>query len=273
LCNFELLLKLIYGREMGDTFLFNEIVYGPVRSRRLGVSLGVNLLPETAKICSFNCIYCECGWNKKGVKAQMPNREQVRNALEKKLELMKSKDELLDVITFAGNGEPTMNKDFQGIIDDTIEVKNKYYPKAKISVLSNAVHSGKDFVRDALMKVDNRILKLDSAIDETMKLMNGPKAGVDINSIIENLKSYNGKFILQTMFLTGETSGQKIDNTTEEEVSAYLKIVEELKPEMVMIYTIARNTPEDNLNKVSLEKLNEIGDRIRKIVPDVSVSG
>ena len=151
--------------------LFDSIVYGPIRSRRLGVSLGVNLMPTTAKLCTFDCVYCECGWNQPVSHPQLPTREQVRAALEYQLLTL---DVQPDVITFSGNGEPTLHPDFLGIIQDTCALRDQYCPNAKVSVLSNSTQLGRKDVVEALLLCDNRILKLDSAIDTTMQLIDKP---------------------------------------------------------------------------------------------------
>jgi wyosine [tRNA(Phe)-imidazoG37] synthetase (radical SAM superfamily) len=202
--------------------LFNETIFGPIHSRRLGASLGVNLLPVNAKICSFDCIYCECGFNFTHEGAHIPTRSEVATLLEEKLKDLLAKGEPLDVITFAGNGEPTLHRDFNTIIDDTIRLRDCYFPKAKVSVLSNATRIHKPKVREALLKVDNNILKLDSAISATAKLINQPNNPTfSIDETIEQLKAFNGKLIIQTLFFTGDYKGQHIDNTTEIEVAAW----------------------------------------------------
>ena len=190
--------------------LFDTVIIGPIHSRRLGRSLGVNLLHQTAKICSFNCIYCECGWNFRA-ESHQPNREEVRAALEAKMKQLIADNQGIDVITFAGNGEPTTHPQFPQIIDDTIELRNKYFPEAKVSVLSNATMVWKPEVREALLKVDNNIQKLDSAFDETVQIINQPCGKYSVEKVIENLALFNGKVIVQTMFLRGEHNGKKID--------------------------------------------------------------
>jgi len=254
--------------------LFDQIIFGPVHSRRLGISLGVNLLPIDAKICSFNCIYCECGYNTTMKKSPIPTREQVRTTLDAKLQEMIAANEIPDVITFAGNGEPTLHAEFEGIIDDTISLRNKYCPTAKVSVLSNSTRIHKLNVFRALNKVDNNILKFDSAIDGTMKLMDRP-VGKQINVawIIEHLKKFEGNLIIQTMFLRGEFKGEKFDNTTGAEVEAWLKALDEIRPQQVMIYTIDRETPTQNLEKIGEEELNIIAERVKEHGFDVSVAG
>ena len=253
--------------------LFNSLIFGPVKSRRLGVSLGINLLPVDAKICSFDCIYCECGYNTVAKGAHIPTRKEVCEALEIKLSEMKTAGEQPDVLTFAGNGEPTLHPDFEGIIDDTIALRDHFFPNAKVSVLCNATEISKDSVFRALNKVDNNMLKLDSAILSTIKILNCPNSHFSLERLIENLKRFRGNLIVQTMFVRGEHEGKTIDNTTETEISAWLAALREINPKQVMIYTIARTTPEKNLQKVSVEELNKIAERVREIGFDVSVSG
>lgn len=258
-----------------STILFNEIVYGPVHSRRMGTSLGVNLLPYDGKLCSFDCIYCECGFNKDfRTKTQLPDRENVRAALEDKLQSLQKDAIKLDVITFAGNGEPTMHPEFSGIIDDTVSLRNRFAPEAKISVLSNGMNTGKRSVFKALQKVDNPILKLDSAFDETVRLIDRPNSpDYSVAQQVERYKRFNGNFILQTMFLRGEFEGKQIDNTTEEEVSAWLELVRALRPREVMIYTIDRETPAKRLEKAPIEVLQQIADRVGELGIKTNVAG
>lgn len=257
------------------TILFNEIVFGPIISRRLGISLGMNLLPYDGKLCSFDCIYCECGYNKDfKTKTKLPSRENVEAALDDKLSRMKANKDKLDVITFAGNGEPTLHPQFAEIIDDTIALRDKYYPEAKISVLTNAMHLDKAEVFDALKKIENNILKLDSAFIETIRLMDQPNApSYTIERQIELFKKFEGNFILQTMFLKGTHNEQAIDNTSDKEVSAWLEIIKETKPREVMIYTIDRETPSKTIEKVSIDKLKEIGEKVSQLGIKINVAG
>jgi len=257
------------------TFLFDKIIFGPVKSRRLGVSLGINLLPANAKVCSFNCIYCECGLTPKkyDTRANMPSREEVKNNLEIKLSEMQAEGALPDVITFAGNGEPTLHPDFAGIIGDTLLLRDKLAPKARIAVLSNASMIHKPDVFGALLKIDDNILKLDSAFEETVRLLDCPAAGFGLEQTVGQLCRFNGKVIIQTMFIRGEFKGQTIDNTTEEEIEAWLQVIGKIKPSLVMIYTIARDTPFDTLRKVPLEELKKIAARVKNTGLTVQVSG
>ncbi|MFR9165679.1 MAG: radical SAM protein [Dysgonomonas sp.] len=258
-----------------STILFDQIVFGPIHSRRLGKSLGINLLPYDGKLCSFDCIYCECGYNKDHrTNTKLPTREDVRNALEFKLKDLEKEKIYPDVITFSGNGEPTMHPQFAEIIDDTLELRNKHFPKAKISVLSNAMNIGREKVFNALKKADNNILKLDSAFIETIRIMDCPNSPeYSVEKQVELMKKFNGNFILQTMFLRGEHNGKKVDNTTEKEIKAWLGIVKKLNPKEVMIYTIDRETPEKNLTKIPLEELKNIGKLVEEIGIKTNIAG
>ncbi len=248
-----------------STILFDKIVFGPIKSRRLGISLGVNLLPVNVKLCTFDCIYCECGLLNKGQTGKLPSREEVNAALHQKLSEMKSEEIEPDVITFAGNGEPTLHPDFDKIIDNTIVLRNLFFPKAKISVLSNATMLHDLSILDALNKVDNNIQKLDSAIEETMQLMDNPSnKNITVAKIISSLKNFNGNFILQTMFLRGNINGTPIDNTTEEELAAWIKAIKETNPKQVMIYSLDREAPFKTLQKVEREELERIAEKARE---------
>lgn len=256
--------------------LFDQIIFGPIRSRRLGISLGINLLPVDAKICSYNCIYCECGFNTTMHEAPIPTREQVAGALEARLSRMSRDKEHLDVITFAGNGEPTLHVDFDGIIDDTIALRDRYCPETKISVLSNSTRIDRPKVFGALLKVDNNILKFDSAIDATYHLIDRPTGGdrnLTVRRLIDRLKLFKGELIVQTMFLRGEFEGTPFDNTTPEELEAWLSALEEIRPKQVMVYTIDRETPAKKLERVSPGELNAIAEQARARGFEVSVAG
>lgn len=247
--------------------LFTDIIYGPIHSRRLGISLGVNLLPLHSKLCNFDCIYCECGWNadNRTEKPSFHKREDIRTALESALSKMQVEGQLPDVITFAGNGEPTIHPEFEAIIDDTIALRDKFAPSAKVSVLSNATQLHREGVVRALHKVDNPILKLDSAIDTTAHLINKPCGNYSVEHIIEQLSAFGKEFVLQTMFLRGEHNGDHIDNTTESEIMAWLAVVEHLRPRSVMVYSIDRATPCKTLQKVGREELDKIAEQVRAL--------
>lgn len=249
--------------------LFTSIVYGPIHSRRLGVSLGINLMPTNAKLCTFDCVYCECGWNQPVSHPQLPTREQVRDALKAQLQNLNTP---LNVITFSGNGEPTLHPDFLGIIQDTCELRDLYCHEAKISVLSNSTQLMREDVVEALRLCDNRILKLDSAIDDTMRLIDQPvNPNLSVKQIVERLQQFDGDFTLQTCFLRGEYQGQIIDNTTSEELQAWYQIIEVLHPKQVMIYVIDRTTPLQTLSKVPAEQMQQIAQPLRDKGIDVIV--
>ncbi len=247
------------------TILFHSTIFGPIHSRRLGTSLGVNLSPIDGKICSFDCIYCEAGYNSQGTgNAGLPPREEVKQLLEDKLSSMKAENQNLDVITFSGNGEPTLHPDFPAIIDDTIALRNKYFPNVKISVLCNSTRLGDEKVREALMKADNNILKLDSAITETMRAIDQPSSpSFSSEKAIEQIALFGKQCIVQTMMLRGFHDGKRIDNTTPEEVQALLSAYKRINPREVMLYSIDRKTPEKSLEKVSVEELNIIAQQFR----------
>jgi len=264
--------------------LFDEIVYGPIHSRRLGVSLGVNLMPTDSKLCTFDCIYCECGFNGVVRRPHLPSREEVAVSLEKKLKELQAEKILPDVITFSGNGEPTLHPDFLGIIEDTCRLRDQFCDSAKVSVLSNSTQLIREDVVEALKRCDNRILKLDSAITETMRLIDQPvNAELTSERIIELLGQFEGKFTLQTCFLRGEISSPNpnrpdgyllgnVDNTTEKELTAWYAAVRRLKPEHVMIYVIDRATPVRTLEKISREEMLIIAKPLQDEGFDVSVS-
>ena len=256
------------------TILFHSTIFGPIHSRRLGASLGVNLSPNDGKVCSFDCVYCEAGYNSQGAGSTgLPAREKVSQDLEEKLSAMKSLGEPLDVITFSGNGEPTIHPQFAEIIDDTIALRDKYFPQVKISVLSNSTRLGDESVVAALRKVDNNILKLDSAINETMRLIDQPASpSFTCEKVVEQIAQFGGQCVVQTMFLRGEHDGQRIDNTTAQEVEALIKAYKQINPRQVMIYSIDRKTPEQQLEKVSREELEVIASQLRAEGFDVMVS-
>jgi len=260
-----------------ETFLFDEIIFGPVKSRRLGNSLGINLLPKNFKLCNFNCVYCECGWTKEDTIKSIGNKfhpvEEVERELAKKLKYLHETGFRIDNITFAGNGEPTIHPKFPEIIDITIQLRNKYYPEAEISVLSNATMLHNKKVFNALLKIENNIQKLDSAFTETIKIINQPLKNIEAKTIIENLKKFNGKVIIQTLFLRGVANGIRFDNSTEGEINEWIKALKYIKPQKVMVYTFSRNTPLDTLQKLSLEELNAIADKVKQLGIDVVVAG
>jgi wyosine [tRNA(Phe)-imidazoG37] synthetase (radical SAM superfamily) len=259
-----------------STFLFNEIIFGPVKSRRLGVSLGINLLPVTKKICNFNCIYCECGLTEQASQLphSLPSGQEVCEELEKRLLEMKKNGARPDVITFAGNGEPTLHPEFPEIARHAVDLRNSIFPDAEIAVLSNATTAGKPDVRNALLTVDRNILKLDSACDNTIELINEPARMIHAQELVDSLKSFDGKLIIQTLFLRGIAKGRKIDNTSAHELDEWITAIEAVRPSETMIYTISRDTPDGSmLEKIPAGELHSIAQAVNKLGIATQVSG
>lgn len=244
-----------------QTVLFHDTVFGPIHSRRLGVSLGVNLSPRDGKVCSFDCLYCEAGFNAQGTgTAGLPSREQVRTQLRDKLSHMRDSGEPLNVITFSGNGEPTLHPEFAGIVDDVVALRNEFFPDVKISVLTNSTRLDDEAVCGALERVDNNILKLDSAVESTMRRLDRPASEhFTVERVVGQLKRFAGTGIIQTMILRGDG----VDNTTDAEVSALIEAYKAIGPREIMIYSIDRKTPDELLRQVGREELQAIAGRIR----------
>jgi wyosine [tRNA(Phe)-imidazoG37] synthetase (radical SAM superfamily) len=247
------------------SFLFHDVIFGPVRSRRLGLSLGINLLPAHAKLCSFNCIYCECGWTPgpPPPSPELPSRGEVAGFLEQRLQELADEDYLPDALTYAGNGEPTLHPDFAGIVDDTIELRDRYVPDAKVTVLSNSSMIHVPAVFRALNHLDNNILKLDAGSERMFRLINGPVSPVSFEELVSNLRKFNGNVVIQSMFLRGMFKGELVDNTTPEETALWIEHLKAIRPKEVMIYPIARATPVHNLEKIPAEELEVIAAKVR----------
>ena len=247
-----------------STIIYPSPIFGPIHSRRLGTSLGINLMPADGKVCTFDCIYCECGFNKDHrPKLKRPTRQEVCEALETKLKQMKTDGTKPDVFTFAGNGEPTAHPDFDKIIDDTLRLRDTYFPQAKVSVLSNSTFIHLPHVREALMRVDNNILKLDTVDTPYIYKVDRPVSpSYDVAQIIEDMKLFHGHVIIQTMFLKGKIGNEDVDNTGEKYVGQWLETIKEIAPMEVMIYTIDRETPDHDLLKASPTELDAIRDRV-----------
>lgn len=248
-------------------FLFDDIVFGPVKSRRFGVSLGVNLLPLDMKFCTFNCVYCECGLTHpaQDKKAKLNNTESIIHSLDSRFRELKNNGLKPDNITFAGNGEPTLHPGFPTIIDNTIRLRDEIFPQAEITVLSNATRLHIPSVRDALLKIDNNVLKLDAGTQETFELINRPASPVKLADIVSRLASFGGRVVIQTLFLRGVINGVSIDNTLESEIGPWLGYLEKIKPSRVMIYPIDRSTPEQGIEKISQAELLGIARRLEPL--------
>lgn len=248
-------------------FLWESIAFGPIRSRRLGSSLGINVSPTDVKICSFDCIYCECGWTlEKDINAtNYASADIVIQAIEQKLQKCREENTHIDSITFSGNGEPTLHPQFGEIIDRLLVIRDKYYPEAVITCLSNATKLQNVEVRNALLKIENPMLKLDAGMPELYTLINRPTIPVTMADTVDGLRAFHGNFIMQSMFLKGEIDGVKFDNTSEENVSAWLKVLEEVKPRRVVLYSLDRETPAKQLVKVYKDDLEKIAARVRAL--------
>lgn len=231
---------------------FDDIVFGPIRSRRLGSSLGVNILPSKGKLCNFDCVYCECGWNRDGVSdRKFPTLAEVEEALESKISTLAADGIPVDSITFSGNGEPTVNPDFPEIIDVVLRLRDRFYPSAKVSVLSNATMLDRNEVFEALRKVDNPILKIDAPNDALVTMINKPQGSYRLENVVARMTEFKGDFVLQTMFLRSP------DFDLGQTVEDWRNIVRRLKPRETMVYTIDRETPDKTLQKYTVEQMTE----------------
>lgn len=249
---------------------FDDIVFGPIYSRRLGMSLGINILPSKGKLCNFDCIYCECGWNRDGIaERRFPVLAEVEAALTVKMEKLSSDGVKVDSITFSGNGEPTLNPDFPEIIDMVIALRDRLFPEAKISVLSNATLIGRPAVAAALKKIDNPILKIDASDDSLAAMINRPVGSYRLADVIKNLAGFDGNFILQTMFL----KSKEFNAVSEKSLAAWMDIVRMLKPRQIMVYTIDRETPDKTLEKYTVEEMAGFVKPLIEEGFDVKISG
>lgn len=260
------------------TIIYPSPIFGPVKSRRLGTSLGINVMPGDGKWCSFDCLYCECGLNKDHrTHTPLPTPEEVRLQLEQTLTEMKSRGERLDVITFSGNGEPTLHPQFPVIADLVQELRDKHFPQAKVTVLSNSTQLYRKDVRDALMKVDNALMKLDTVSREYIDLVDRPAGNYDIDSIIKYLADMNGHPVIQTMFMKGNIINEQgelvsVDNCTDMYIRPYIEALKKIRPRQVMIYTLDREWPVQGLEKADRDTMDRIGQQIRSAGFDIQIS-
>lgn len=266
-----------------STILFDKAVFGPVRSRRLGLSLGINLLPTNGKVCSFDCLYCECGFNRKAEgegatheRPVLPTRLHVSRELTHVLKKMLADGEEPDVITFAGNGEPTLHPDFAAIVDDTLELRDQYAPNARVCVLSNATRLSHPDVAHALSMVDEAILKIDSGREETIMMLDRPNGSYSLEEVVDNIVTHRealgDALTIQTMFVSWTQDGVTYDNTCPEDVEPWMEILQRIRPPRLMIYTIDRETPYKEMSKTPKATLDGIAERAREVVPEVSVA-
>ena len=256
-----------------STVIYDSPVFGPIHSRRLGISLGINLLPKGGKVCSFDCIYCECGLNKeRRTKNPLPTADEVVSGLKEKLQALRQEGIVPDVLTFAGNGEPTLHPQFPEIVDKVREVRDKECPSAKMSILSNATQIRRPKIREALMHFDNNILKLDTVSPTYIYNVDRPQGHYDVEEQIACLELFHGHCIIQTMLMKGNFDGHDLDNTTDEYVVPYLEALARIKPRSVMLYTLDRETPVSGLEKAEPQAMEAIAERIRGLGIEVSVS-
>ena len=247
------------------TIIYPSPIFGPIKSRRLGVSLGINLLPGDGKVCTFDCLYCECGFNaERRPKQKLPTRDEVAAALEQKLQQMQAEGMAPDVLTFAGNGEPTAHPNFAGVIDDTLALRDRYFPNAKVCVLTNGTRIDRTEIFEALKRVDNNIVKLDTVDVDYITRVDRPVGRYDLPKLLEYMQAFEGRCVIQTMFMKGvDAEGVSVDNTAAEYVVPWLDAVERIAPREVMIYTIDRETPAHGLLKATPEELDHIVAQLR----------
>ncbi|MBI4244435.1 MAG: radical SAM protein [Planctomycetes bacterium] len=237
--------------------LLSKYTYGPVESRRYGKSLGVNVLPPSVKVCSFNCPYCQLGWTyKKDIKeVKYPDSSEILKELEQRL----TSEPQIDSITFSGNGEPTMHPDFLRIVRKTIELRNRYKPAAITTVLTDGVHIESEGILEALELIDNPMVKLDAGTEKMFKVVNIPMVEITLRTVVDNILKLKKRKI-QTMFVKG-----RIDNTVDEEVNAWLELLKEIQPQEVHIYSIDRYPADTRLEVVSREVLDKIASKVKFI--------
>ncbi|MFA5712763.1 MAG: radical SAM protein [Bacteroidales bacterium] len=256
------------------SILFREIVFGPIVSRRLGVSLGINLLPLNGKLCNFDCIYCECGYNRdRRGDGRLATKEEVLSSLEERLKEHDLSIGEVDSITFSGNGEPTMHPQFGEIVEGTLKLRDLFASKAKVSVLTNGSRIGVEEVAEALLKVDNAIIKIDSPYRESIEILNRPQYRFSLERMERELERFKGLFVLQTLFVEGEVDGEEFSNASKQEVVEWYSLIDRVRPREIMIYTIDRETPAKGLRKISIERLEEIATPLRDRGYKVTVSG
>jgi len=254
-------------------FLWDKIAFGPIQSRRLGNSLGINVSPTTKKICSFDCIYCECGWTfEKNIDTKdFYSVKEITLAIEKKLQECSENNTPVDSITFSGNGEPTLHPNFCQIIENLIVLRDKYYPKTAITCLSNATQLANKYVYSVLQKIENPVLKLDAVTEPLFQLINKPTVDISVNEIINHLQKLNGNFILQSLFLKGIFDNQTFNNAEEPHLSLWIDTVKKLNPKQVMLYSLDRSTPAQGLEKITAEELQKIAVKLQQFGIDAKV--
>ena len=239
------------------------IIYGPVRSRRLGLSLGINLLPTDYKLCSFNCVYCQYGWTKKATLAptqelaDLPGLAAIATAIEAALEQLASAGKTVDSITVCGNGEPTLYPQLAEVIVAAKELRDRYLPQARLAILSNSSTVGDPAVREALDLLDLKIMKFDAGSEEMFRQLNHPRAPIYMGDIVTGLKELKN-IILQSLFVQG-----RVTNADPDSVGLWAEKVREIRPIGVQVYTLEREPADLRIEKVSLTTLQWIAEQVR----------
>lgn len=240
-----------------------SIVYGPVRSRRLGLSLGINILPSGYKLCSFNCLYCQYGWTPKPTLnptyqiKDLPQPKEVSDALEKSLRQIIRQRMKLDSITFSGNGEPTLHPDLAETVEKAKTLRDRYVPQAKLTILSNSSTVGRKEVREALEMLDLKVMKLDAGSESLVHQLNAPAVPFYLAEIVDGLKRLKG-VILQSLFVQG-----RVTNADSDSVELWLQKVNEIQPRLVQVYSLDRAPAERRLWKVNRATLEWIASQVR----------
>ena len=238
------------------------ILYGPIRSKRLGCSLGLNLFPSDRKVCSFDCVYCHFGGTTDHVRQSerlgIPSVTEVLAAVE---EFLKS-DNDFDYITFSGNGEPTMYPDFAELVPKLHELIRRRRPSVRLALLSNSSCVGEESLYPALKLIDLPIFKLDAGNQTTFEILNRPCPGVTISAIIDGLTRLSARqeIIIQTVMVDGPVpnhDGQAFDD--------WIVAIRRIRPGAIQLYTTDRPVADTRVRKVSDRQLETIAARIREL--------
>ena len=248
------------------TFLFDKHVFGPVKSRRLGNSLGINLLSTHYKVCDFDCIYCECGWtHHKPDSKKFIEKQKFIQLLETKLSQLERDKIPVDYITYAGNGEPTLHPYFLEIAKKVSELRDQYFPKCSIALLSNGSTLSKEKIKASFAYIEDVILKIDAGHQQLFQLINRPNEHLQLDDICNNMVNLQGNFIAQSMFLKGNADGVEFDNSDQKVVAKWKEKIQMLRPKYVQIYSISRDTPLESIQPISKERLQNIAEQLENM--------
>lgn len=255
-----------------STILFDEMIFGPVESRRFGISLGINLLSSDIKVCNFDCIYCECGYSHYDL--QIANKFTSETVLLDELnhQFKAGKYEALDAITYAGNGEPTLHPHFDSIARSIKLLRDKYHPNVKIVLLTNGSTLSSKRFKNAAPWIDEICIKLDAGNQEFFDTINHPLGKFTLSQLVESIKSLEIPITIQSIFFRGMVNGNQFDNSDPKHVNAWLELIREIRPELVMIYSISRDTALESLEAISKIKLDNIAAKVHKLDINTLVS-